>query len=155
MGQMNPHLRDIKEYNHKLWDHLFIMSNFKLDVDSPYPLPEIEKIEERPEKMPYPNNKILFSFYGSNVQNMIEIAIEMEDEMKKKVLIGMIANHMKKCYLLFNKDSVDEKTIIIHLKKLSNNKLSLPDNFTFIEDHVILKGRKNKYNSKKKFKKRR
>ena len=101
MGQMNPHLRDVKEFTHKLWDHLHIMSDFKLDVKSPYPKPEIEKLEERPEKMTYPGNKIKFSYYGNTIQTMIEEGLKMEGE-EKTIMTGMIANQMKKSYILFN-----------------------------------------------------
>lgn len=83
MGQMNPHLRDVKEFTHKLWDHLHIMSNFQLDVESPYPKPEIEKIYKKPEAMNYPGNKIRFSYYGNTIPSMIETAIKLDDEKKK------------------------------------------------------------------------
>ena len=72
MGQMNPHLRDVKEFTHKLWDHLHIMSDFKLNVKSPYPIPELEKLAEKPSQMKYPGNKIKFSYYGCTIPNMIE-----------------------------------------------------------------------------------
>ena len=76
MGQMNPHLRDIKEFSHKLWDHLHIMSNFELDLDSPYPKPEAEKLKEKPKRMSYPKNKIRFSYYGNTISSMIDVAIQ-------------------------------------------------------------------------------
>ena len=78
MGQMNPHLRDVKEFTHKLWDHLHIMSGFQLEVKSPYPKPQKEKLVEKPEPMQYPGNKIRFSYYGISIPNMIEIALKME-----------------------------------------------------------------------------
>jgi len=153
MGQTHPQLRDIKEFNHKLWDHLFIMSKFQLEADSPYPLPEPKKLEERPEKMQYPNNKIRFPFYGAALENMTRYAVEQKDGKEKEIMTGMIANHMKKSYLLFNKHSVSNDTIILHLKQLSNDKLKLPADFQFIRSaSVINKGQKN---FKKKFKKKR
>ena len=103
MGQMNPQLRDLKEFNHKLWDHLFIMSQFQLDADCPYPLPEIKKLEEKPDKMDYPKNKIKFPFYGAALENMIRYAVDQKDGRDKEIMTGMIANNMKKSYLLFNK----------------------------------------------------
>ena len=96
MGQTHPQLRDIKEFNHKLWDHLFIMSKFQLEADSPYPLPEPKKLEERPDKMAYPKNKIRFPFYGAALENMIRYAVEQKDGKEKEIMTGMIANHMKK-----------------------------------------------------------
>ena len=153
MGQMNPQLRDLKEFNHKLWDHLFIMSQFQLDADSPYPLPEIKKLEEKPDKMDYPKNKIKFRFYGAALENMIRYAVDQKDGRDKEIMTGMIANHMKKSYLLFNKHSVSNDTIILHLNQLSNNKLKLPADFEFIRSSSVIN--KNPKNYKKKFKKKR
>ena len=153
MGQMNPQLRDIKEFTHKLWDHLFIMSQFQLDTTSPYPMPEIEKLKERPEKMPYPKNKIKFPFYGAALENMISYAVKQEDNREKEIMTGMIANHMKKSYLLFNKHSVSNDTIILHLKQLSNNTLKLPSDFEFIRSSSVINKTQKVY--KKKFKKKR
>ena len=156
MGQMNPHLRDVKEFTHKLWDHLFIMSDFKLDTESPYPLPEIEKLQAKPDKMEYPKNKIKFPFYGSTLEGMIDIAKTLEDKREKEIMTGMIANHMKKSYLLFNKNAVNNETIILHLAKLSNNELKLAEDFEFIKsDTVAVRPSTNNSNYKKKFKKRR
>jgi hypothetical protein len=151
MGQMNPHLRDVKEFTHKLWDHLHIMSDFKLDVKSPYPKPEIEKLEERPEKMTYPGNKIKFSYYGNTIQTMIEEGLKMEGE-EKTIMTGMIANQMKKSYILFNESSVDNNMIRLHLKQMSNNQLTLADDFEFIRSASVRLGisSNKKSNGKKK-----
>jgi len=151
MGQMNPHFRDIKEFTHKLWDHLHIMSNFKLDIRSPYPKPENDKLQEKPEKMNYPNNKIKFSYYGNTIQSMISTAIEMEGE-ERSILTGMIANQMKKSYILFNESSVDNNMIKMHLKQMSKNQLSLPEDFEFIRSASIRQNSKKK-RSKKNYKK--
>jgi len=153
MGQMNPQLRDIKEFTHKLWDHLFIMSQFQLDTTSPYPMPEIEKLKERPEKMPYPKNKIKFPFYGAALENMINYVVKQEDNREKEIMTGMIANHMKKSYLLFNKHSVSNDTITLHLNQLSNNTLKLPSDFEFIRSSSVINKTQRVY--KKKFKKKR
>ena len=153
MGQMNPQLRDLKEFNHKLWDDLFIISKFQLEADSPYPLPEPKKLDERPEKMPYPKNKIKFPFYGAALENMIRYAVNQNEGRDKEIMTGMIANHMKKSYLLFNKHSVSNDTIILHLKQLSDNKLVLPKDFEFIRSSSVIN--KSQRNYKKKFKKKR
>ena len=153
MGQMNPQLRDIKEFTHKLWDHLFIMSQFQLDTTSPYPMPEIEKLKQRPQKMPYPKNKIKFPFYGAALENMISYAVKQEDNREKEIMTGMIANHMKKSYLLFNKHSVSNDTIMLHLNQLSNNTLKLPSDFEFIRSSSVINKTQRVY--KKKFKKKR
>ena len=153
MGQMNPQLRDLKEFNHKLWDDLFIISKFQLEADSPYPLPEPKKLDEKPEKMPYPKNKIKFPFYGAALENMIRYAVNQNEGRDKEIMTGMIANHMKKSYLLFNKHSVSNDTIILHLKQLSDNKLTLPKDFEFIRSSSVIN--KSQRNYKKKFKKKR
>lgn len=153
MGQMNPHLRDIKDFTHKLWDHLYIMSEFKIDASSPYPIPEIEKLQEKPKKMPYNKNKIKFPFYGAALENMIRFTVTMDEGRQKEIMTGMVANHMKKSYLLFNKHSVSNNTIKLHLDQLSNNKLKIPADFEFIRSESVITRNHKVY--KKKFKKRR
>ncbi len=154
MGQMNPHLRDIKEFTHKLWDHLHIMSEFKLEVKSPYPKPEIKKLSEKPKPMKYPGNKIKFSYYGITIPNMIETALNLQGT-EREIMTGMIANQMKKSYILFNESSVDNNTIKLHLKQLSNNRLTLSEDFEFIRSSSIRQGGSNKkYSQRKKFKKK-
>ena len=156
MGQMNPHLRDVKEFTHKLWDHLHIMSDFKLDIESPYKKPEIEKLEEKPERMNYPKNKIRFSYYGNTIPNMIATAISMKGT-EKEILTGMIANQMKKSYILFNQGSVDNKTIKLHLNQLSDGKLTLAEDFEFIRSASVRQGGGNsnkKFQKKKNYKKK-
>ena len=150
MGQMNPHLRDVKEFTHKLWDHLHIMSDFKLDIESPYAKPEIAKLEERPEKMAYPGNKIRFSYYGNTIETMIATAIKMDAD-KKEIMTGMIANQMKKSYILFNASSVDNNMIRLHLKQMSDNQLTLADDFEFIRSASV---RQNTGKTKKKTQKK-
>ena len=155
MGQMNPHLRDIKEFTHKLWDHLHIMSDYKLNVKSPYPKPEMKKLIEKPDPMQYPGSKIKFSYYGSTIPSMIKAALTLKGA-EKEIITGMIANQMKKSYILFNERSVDNNMIRLHLKQLSNDKLELDDNFEFIRSASVRQsGANNKKNNgkKKSFKK--
>ena len=128
MGNMNPHLRDVPEFQHKLWDQLFIMSNFELDIDSPYPLPSKEVYEERPDKLNYPQNFPKYRFYGNNIKRMIDIAVSWEDGEMKKQLVYVIANHMKKCFLNWNKDTVEDDVIFNHLSELSNGKIIYSQN---------------------------
>ncbi len=154
MGQMNPHLRDVKEFTHKLWDHLHIMANFELEIDSEYEKPKKEKLKEKPKRMNYPKNNIKFSYYGNTIPKMIEVAINMEGT-EKEIITGMIANQMKKSYILFNESSVDNNTIKLHLKQLSNNRLTLSEDFEFIRSSSIRQGSSNKkYSQRKKFKKK-
>jgi len=125
MGNLNPHLRDVPDFQHKLWDQLFIISDFKLDVESPFPKPSREKLQESPEPMAYPQNHPKYRFYGNNIKRMIDEAIKMEDGDLKEGLIFTIANHMKKCYLNWNKDTVEDTAIFDHLYELSDGKINL------------------------------
>jgi len=130
MGNLNPHLRDVPDFKHKLWDHLFIMSDFLLDVDSPYGKPSKESFEEKPLKVPYSDNKIKLRYYGKILPQIIDRAVEMEDSDHKDIMVFCIANHMKKSYLTWNKSSVEDEMILNHLSQLSDSKLEMKDAFT-------------------------
>lgn len=125
MGSLNPHLRDVPDFQHKLWDQLFIMSNFQLDVDSPYPIPSKEVLSQKPERLAYPQNFPKYRFYGNNIKYMIDVAIKWENGDMKDALILVIANHMKKSYLSWNKETVEDEVIFEHLLELSNGKINL------------------------------
>lgn len=125
MGQLNPHLRDITDFTHKLWDHLFIISDFKLDVDSPYPKPTRETFSGKPERVNYPKKDIKYLHYGKNVELMIEKAVSMEDGPDKNAFVEAIANTMKRFYMQWNKDSVSDDVIFKQLKELSKGKLDV------------------------------
>ncbi|RZJ67747.1 MAG: DUF4290 domain-containing protein [Flavobacterium sp.] len=125
MGSLNPHLRDVPDFQHKLWDQLFIMSDFRIDVDSPYPIPSREVLQLRPDPLKYPQNFPKYRFYGNNIQYMINVAIGWEDGEMKDALIVVIANHMKKSYLSWNKDTVTDAVIFEHLYEMSEGKLNL------------------------------
>ncbi|CAM1341068.1 MULTISPECIES: DUF4290 domain-containing protein [Tenacibaculum] len=125
MGNLQPHLRDVPDFKHKLWDQLHIMSNFKLDVDSPYETPSKEELQEAPERMAYPKSASKYRFYGTNIQTMIDVALTWEDGDMKEALVFTIANHMKKCYLNWNKDTVDDNVIFDHLYELSDGKIDI------------------------------
>lgn len=125
MGTLQPHLRDVPDFQHKLWDQLFIMSDFQLDVDSPYPIPSREIIHSKPDKLPYPQNFPKYRFYGNNITYMIDVANKWEEGEMKNALIRVIANHMKKSYLSWNKDTVKDEVIFEHLYELSGGKINL------------------------------
>jgi len=125
MGTMNPHLRDVPDFQHKLWDQLFIMSDFKLDVDSPYPIPTKDVIFLKPERLAYPQKNPKYRFYGNNIKYMINVANSWEEGEMKNALVKVIANHMKKSYLSWNKDTVTDVVIFEHLYELSDGKLNL------------------------------
>ncbi|UZO80176.1 DUF4290 domain-containing protein [Aquimarina sp. ERC-38] len=159
MGNLQPHLRDVPDFQHKLWDQLFIISDFKLDVDAPYPILTKEKLQERPEPLNYPQNFPKYRFYGNNIKRMIDVANSWEDGDMKSALVLTIANHMKKCYLNWNKDTVDDRVIFNHLYELSDGKLNLKDsNEELSSSNDLLKGKKKKStsnnNNKKNYKPR-
>ncbi len=129
MGNLNPHLRDVPDFKHKLWDHLFIMSDFTLDVDSPYDKPSKESLKEKPEKVPYSENNIKLRYYGKILPQIIDRAIEIEDGDHKDIMVFCIANHMKKSYLTWNKSTVEDEAILKHLDQLSAGKLTMKDQF--------------------------
>ncbi|PCH71534.1 MAG: hypothetical protein COC06_00970 [Bacteroidales bacterium] len=133
MGNMYPHLRDVSDFRHKLWDHIAIMSDFKIDIDSPYEAPTREKLAEKPDRLPYNNEKIRYRHYGRTVEVLIAKAIELEDQDKKNALILMIANHMKKSFLNWNKDSVPDEKIFKDLNELSKGKLEIPERLKLSE----------------------
>ncbi len=132
MGQLNPHLRDIEDYTHKLWDHLYIMADFDLDVDSPYPIPQKETFQEKPARIAYPTGRPKYGHYGKAVQELIKKATDMEDPAEKKYLVNLIANLMKRFYLTWNRDSVRDEVILGHILELSDGKLQVaPEDVTF------------------------
>ena len=127
MGNMNPHLRDVPDFQHKLWDQLFIMSDFELDVDSPFEKPQRELLMQKPERLAYPKTNLKYRFYGNNIKNMINVAKNWEEGDMKNALVYNIANHMKKCFLNWNKDTVQDAVILNHLLELSDNKLKVKE----------------------------
>ena len=152
MGNLNPHLRDVSDFQHKLWDQLFIMSQFQLDVDSPYPKPSKEIFEQKPEKLNYPQNHPKYRFYGNNIKKMIDVAVSWEDGEMKSQLVYVIANHMKKCFLNWNKDTVEDTVIYEHLFELSNGKISLDSSSPALSDSkdlISVSHRKNSKSGKK------
>lgn len=153
MGNLQPHLRDVADFQHKLWDQLFIMSDFQLDADSPFPITSKEVLRQRPEPLKYPQNFPKYRFYGNNIKRMIDVAVSWEKSDKRDGLEYAIANHMKKCYLNWNKDSVEDAVIFAHLKELSNGEIDLaPDGERLTDSEQLLKNnysRSNRSSGKK------
>ncbi len=151
MGNLNPHLRDVADFKHKLWDHLAIISDFKLDIDSPYETPTRELLQEKPKRIPYNQKSIRFKHYGHSIVLMIEKAVEMEEGEEKQDLVQMIAYHMKKSYLTWNREAVDDREILEDLVTLSGGKLQLDPNLELPETRAILakNTRKKKSGGKK------
>ncbi|MCF8380890.1 MAG: DUF4290 domain-containing protein [Bacteroidales bacterium] len=139
MGNLNPHLRDVGDYKHKLWDHLAIISEFKLDIDSPYDTPEPSKFQSKPNKIEYNQNRLKFKHYGKAVGLMLGKAAEMEEGEEKTYLISLLANHLKKSYLTWNREAVENEQILKDLKLLSKGTIALgPDDVQLNETRDIL-----------------
>ena len=128
MGQLNPHLRDVEDFRHKLWTHLFLMSDFKLDVDSPYEIPKIESLQEKPKQVEYPKSKIKYGHYGKYTASILNKSKDLNDE-EKEFITKTMGNFMKKQYLMHNNDTVDNNVISENLNELSegNLKMENPD----------------------------
>ena len=147
MGQRNPQLRDEENYKHKLWDHLFILAEYDLDVDSPYPFPTREELAEKPKRMEYPKLQGDFKFYGKSILQLIEKAIELEQGDEKEALIEVIANNMKKSYNVYNKEHVTDDVIFRHLKELSENRLDLTGIDTLEKSKIYYTSNNNNRNN--------
>jgi Domain of unknown function (DUF4290) len=159
MGQLNPHLRDVADFTHKLWDHLFIISDFKLDVDSPYPKPSPEKLDTKPELVNYPSGRIKYKHYGKLIEEIIVKAKEYEEGPEKEELKKVIANNMKKSYVTWNtKDLASDDLILKQFTELSGGALKIEENTQLIHINELVKrqngpsgnsnGRSNNNNNK-------
>ena len=139
MGQLNPHLRDVDDYRHKLWTHLFLMSDFKLDVDSPYETPKPEVLNERPDQMSYPSGKIKFGHYGKYTEKLLKKATEIDDPEVKDSFKMAMANFMKKQYLVHNNGAVENHVIAENLNELSNGDLTVDNPDDLVSTNIVLK----------------
>lgn len=143
MAQMHNQ-KESQEFRVKLWDHLFIMSDFQLDVDAPFKMPDPESLNKKPDLLSYPKGGIRFHHYGRNIQMIIEKAIQFEDGPEKEAIVKLIANHLKKSYLTWNRESVDDDLITKHLAELSQGKLELGEDEQLNTTNDILARNKRK-----------
>jgi hypothetical protein len=150
MGNLNPHLRDISDFKHKLWDHLQLMSDFKLDIDSPYEKPTPEVLFEKPKPIPYSNYNIRYKHYGKITELMIKEAVKFPEGKEREALIRLIANHMKKCYLTWNREVVTDDIIFEDLKNLSSGQIVIDKDLKLSDSRDILAKNKKKRNMGKK-----
>jgi hypothetical protein len=128
MGSLFPYLRDINDFKHKLWDHLFIIADFDLDIDSPYPKPEPITFEGKPRHVPYTSpDTIKLKHYGRGVQDMLENISTLPEGEKRSYSVMAVANHMKKAYLAWNKESVSDDIIYKDIEKLSKGRILISD----------------------------
>lgn len=138
MTQLNPSIKEMSDYKQKLWDHLHIISDFKLNVDSPYPVPDKETLLDKPDKISYQANGIKYRHYGQNIETIIKRVCEIDDEEKRTALTHAVANHMKKAYIMWNKESVSDEVIASHLAELSKGALVLGEDVVLARSHELL-----------------
>ena len=149
MGNLNPHLRDINDFKHKLWDHLALIADFDLDIDYPYDPPRPETFLEKPKIVEYGTHKIKYKHYGKSIEMIIDAVSELEEGEEKDKLINIIANHMKKSYLTWNRESVEDEVIMKDFNVLSKGKMD-DTKIRLSETRELLnKGKKKKPFTKK------
>ena len=150
MGFLNPHLRDVADFKHKLWDHLHIISDYQIDVDAPYPKPTPEAIHLKPEPLRYPHQRIKYKHYGKTIELMIEKAKSIEEPERKRHMVQAIANFMKMAYVQWNKDSVTDESILADLYALSGGTLKLEENINLnrVEYRPITHNTNNNQNNR-------
>lgn len=146
MGNLNPHLRDVADFKHKLWDHLAIISDFKLDIDSPYPIPTKAILTEKPRRVPYNQGSIRYKHYGKLTERMVKKAAEMTEGEDKKMLTEALANIMKKQYLSWNREAVNDENILKNLSELSGGLINLNTQDLRLSEtrDILSKNKKNK-----------
>ena len=149
MGNLFPHLRDVDDFKHKLWDHLAIMSDFKLDIDYPYEIIRKENLRTKPDRIPYTLSPIRYRHYGKTLERMIKKCEDYPDGPERDQLISLLANHMKKSFLTWNKEVVDDDKIFKDLREYSHGRIDLsPETFRLKESKEFLQ-KKNKNNMRK------
>ena len=149
MGNLFPHLRDVDDFKHKLWDHLAIMSDFKLDIDYPYEIIRKENLRTKPDRIPYTLTPIRYRHYGKTLERMIKKCEDYPDGPERDQLISLLANHMKESFLNWNKEVVDDDKIFKDLREYSHGRIDLsPETFRLKESKEFLQ-KKNKNNMRK------
>ncbi len=150
MGQVNTNLRENGDYKHKLWDHLFIMSDFDLDVDAPFEMPDRDVLEKKPDPLPYTQGKFKKKHYGKIIQKMMD-KIDDYPEEEQNDLIELIANQLKKSFIKWNKDSVNDDVIMNDFRDLAEKDINFKDDLKLVEvKSVLAKPKKKKINRKNK-----
>ncbi|MCB9185996.1 MAG: DUF4290 domain-containing protein [Flavobacteriales bacterium] len=147
MGQVNPYLKANEDLTHKLWDHMFIISDFELDVDSPFPKPLREDFQTRPDRIPYPENEIAYRHYGRVIEQMIKKVSGEENEENRTKMGIAVANMMKRSYLNWNRDSVDDRVIKKDLRELSGGKIDVPAEVELTESKELIDNTTNSNNN--------
>ena len=150
MDLINPNTNNSNSEEHaqKLWAHLHIISNFELEVESPYKKPEKESYQSKPDEVPYPKNDIRFKHYGKIMEDMVKSASELSEGEDKEKLVKHIANLLKTSYLQWNRDSVNDSLIIKQLEELSVGKLTISDDKLRDTSDIVRTFKKKKSNNK-------
>ncbi len=132
MGFLNPHLKNVEDFRHKLWDHLFLISDFKLDVESPYPIPTRETLKARPKPLPYPKRYPKFSHLGKNLELVINKALKEENPDKRQGFANAVAYYMKLAYNNWHKETVHDDAIQSELTNLTDGQLTFTNTPMFV-----------------------
>ena len=127
MAQLNPQVREMVDYKHKLWDHMQIMAGYDIDVDTPYPVPDRKELESKPQPIPLEKRPVKAACYGRNIENMISLIADREEDETKREMIRALALYMRQQYLIWNKDSVSDATIFADIERLSEGRLKVPE----------------------------
>ena len=130
MDRMFPQNRQNADYKHKLWDHLFIIAGYDLDIDSPYPAPVPESRTEAPHRIPLRTKPVKATHYGRNIESIIDLIAAEEDGEQKNVMLHRLATYMRQQYLIWNKDSVEDSTIFHDIEMLSDYRIKIPEGMT-------------------------
>lgn len=138
MGFLNPHLKNVEDFRHKLWDHLFLISDFKLDVDSPYPIPTRETLKAKPEPLPYPKRYPKFNHLGKNIEVVINKALKEENPEKRQGFANAIAYYMKLTYSNWHKELVHDDNIQTELQSITDGQLEF-NNRPFIKHRTDIR----------------
>lgn len=151
MGNLFPHLRDVNDFKHILWDHLAIMSDFRLDIDYPYEIIKRENLYTKPGKIPYSHSDMTYKHYGKTLEKLIDLAADYPEGEQREQLILLVANHMKKSYVQWNKE-VEDKRIFFDLYEMSKRRIDLRDSsikLTEVKEQPQKNNNKKNNNQKK------
>lgn len=144
MGNLNPHLRDTGDIKHKLWDHLAIIAEFELEIDSPYPPPKKEVLAEKPARVAYQAGEVKYLHYGRIVEMLVAEAAGMEEGKEKDYLVTLIANQMKKASSAWNRGNVSDDVILKDIVELSKGRITIPADIKLLEIRELLGPKKKK-----------
>ena len=144
MGFLNPHLKNVEDFRHKLWDHLFLISDFTLDVESPYPIPTRETLKAKPERLRYPKRYPRFNHLGKNIEVVIDKALKEENPEKKQGFANAVAYYMKLTYSNWHKELVHDDNIQTELSNMTNGELEF-NNRPFVKHRVDTRDDRDDY----------